>query len=71
MLISFSLDEDVGDEDDVETHSHKDGAGHGDGIERVEECWEEVNMKAGFKTKSPQLFRIRCLAVVCSSSLDV
>ena len=66
MLILFSSDEDedVGDEDDVETHSHKDGAGHGDGIERVEEGGEEVNMKAGFKTKSPQLFRIRCLVVV-------
>ena len=52
-------DGDVGKEDDVETHSHKDGAGHSDGIERVEEGGEKVNMEARLKTKSPQLVRIK------------
>ena len=38
-----------------DSYSHEDGSSHGNGIEGVEHCGEEVDMKARFKTKSPQL----------------
>ena len=40
-------------------HSHKDGSGHGDGVEGVEEGGEEMDVKSRFKSESPQLSRVR------------
>ena len=49
-------DGDVGEEDGA--HSHEDGSGHGDGVERVEDGGEEMDVEARFKTESPQLGEI-------------
>ena len=50
-------DGDVGEEDGA--HSHKDGSGHGDGVERVEDGGEEVYVESRFKAESPKLLRVR------------
>ena len=55
MTVMVMMD---GDDEEDEAHGHKDGPCHGDGVERVEEGGEQVDVESRFETESPQLFRI-------------